>query len=224
MRYRNASPEAAACGGSRNSLRMPRLRTAAASWPLSQPLTILQLLHGLVACRCAVDALQQAAPHATIVIYVREGVTAEQLVQEADSRFNVRLRRPIQVRCVCCGFCTQQAAAAAAAATPAAHADGLPSALCGINKESKATGSSCMACQHTQGQLLAHLMPGVCCLLTTDAADPQAHQSYDHHSCTSHACWLHGLCWPTHHACAGHASCLPCTAGPAPQAHQPHPA
>jgi hypothetical protein len=44
-----------------------------------------------------VDALQQTAPRARIVIYVREGVTAEQLVQDADSRFNVKLRRPIEV-------------------------------------------------------------------------------------------------------------------------------
>lgn len=43
------------------------------------------------------DALQHAAPHIRVVIYVREGVTAEQLVQEADSRFNVRLRGPIEV-------------------------------------------------------------------------------------------------------------------------------
>lgn len=47
---------------------------------------------------CAVDALQQTAPRARVVIYVREGVTAEQLVQDADSRFNVKLRRPIEVR------------------------------------------------------------------------------------------------------------------------------
>jgi hypothetical protein len=50
-------------------------------------------------CRCAVDALQQAAPHVRIVIYVREGVTAAQLVQEASSRFNVKLRRSIEVSC-----------------------------------------------------------------------------------------------------------------------------
>lgn len=52
----------------------------------------------LPSCRCAVDALQRTAPHAKIVIYVREGVTAAQLVQEADSRFNVQLKRPIEVR------------------------------------------------------------------------------------------------------------------------------
>lgn len=44
------------------------------------------------------DALQQAAPHVRIVIYAREGVTAEQLVEEANNRFNVRLRGPIEVR------------------------------------------------------------------------------------------------------------------------------
>jgi hypothetical protein len=48
-------------------------------------------------CRCAVDALQHAQPHLRIVIYARHGVTAEQLVQDASSRFNVKLRRPIEV-------------------------------------------------------------------------------------------------------------------------------
>eukprot|EP00882_Tetradesmus_deserticola_P025172 GHRQ01027634.1.p1 GENE.GHRQ01027634.1~~GHRQ01027634.1.p1 ORF type:complete len:139 (+),score=20.69 GHRQ01027634.1:271-687(+) len=46
---------------------------------------------------CAVDALQHAEPHLRILIYVRHGVTAEQLVQDASSRFNVKLRRPIEV-------------------------------------------------------------------------------------------------------------------------------
>lgn len=46
---------------------------------------------------CAVDALQHAAPHVRILIYARQGVTAEQLVQDASSRFNVKLRRPIEV-------------------------------------------------------------------------------------------------------------------------------
>jgi len=45
-----------------------------------------------------VDALQHAAPHVRILIYARQGVTAEQLVQDASSRFNVKLRRPIEVR------------------------------------------------------------------------------------------------------------------------------
>lgn len=44
------------------------------------------------------DALQRTAPRARIVIYVREGVTAAQLVQEALSRFNVQLKGPIEVR------------------------------------------------------------------------------------------------------------------------------
>lgn len=44
------------------------------------------------------DALQRTSPNAKIVVYVREGVTAAQLVQEADSRFNVKLKRPIEVR------------------------------------------------------------------------------------------------------------------------------
>lgn len=47
------------------------------------------------------DALQQTAPRTRIVIYVRDGVTAEQLVREADDRFNVKLRGPIEVRCCC---------------------------------------------------------------------------------------------------------------------------
>jgi hypothetical protein len=51
----------------------------------------------VVWCRCAVDALQRTAPHARIVIYVRDGVTAEQLVKQADSTFNVKLRGPIEV-------------------------------------------------------------------------------------------------------------------------------
>jgi hypothetical protein len=51
----------------------------------------------LCPCRCAVDALQHAEPHVRILIYVRAGVTAEQLVQDASSRFNVKLRRPIEV-------------------------------------------------------------------------------------------------------------------------------
>jgi hypothetical protein len=50
-----------------------------------------------------VDALQRTSPNAKIVIYVREGVTAAQLVQEADSRFNVKLNRPIEVRFWCAG-------------------------------------------------------------------------------------------------------------------------
>jgi hypothetical protein len=45
-----------------------------------------------------VDALQHAEPHVRILIYARQGVTAEQLVQDASSRFNVKLRRPIEVR------------------------------------------------------------------------------------------------------------------------------
>lgn len=47
--------------------------------------------------RCAVDAVQHAAPHMHVVIYARQGVTAEQLMQDANSRFNVRLKRPIEV-------------------------------------------------------------------------------------------------------------------------------
>ncbi|KAF6262956.1 hypothetical protein COO60DRAFT_1699075 [Scenedesmus sp. NREL 46B-D3] len=46
---------------------------------------------------CAVDALQHAQPHLRILVYARQGVTAEQLVQDASSRFNVKLRRPIEV-------------------------------------------------------------------------------------------------------------------------------
>lgn len=49
-------------------------------------------------CRCAVDAVQHAAPHVRVVIYAREGVTAAQLVQDASNRFNVKLRGPIEVR------------------------------------------------------------------------------------------------------------------------------
>lgn len=44
------------------------------------------------------DALQHATPHVRVVIYVREGVTAEQLVQAAHSTFNVNLKGPIEVR------------------------------------------------------------------------------------------------------------------------------
>ena len=55
----------------------------------------------LSVCRCAIDALQHAAPHVKVVIYVREGVTVEQLVHDADSRFNVKLRGPIEVRTFC---------------------------------------------------------------------------------------------------------------------------
>lgn len=46
---------------------------------------------------CAVDALQHAAPHVRVLIYVREGVSAEQLAADASSRFNVRLRRAVEV-------------------------------------------------------------------------------------------------------------------------------
>eukprot|EP00878_Enallax_costatus_P026049 GHUV01027925.1.p1 GENE.GHUV01027925.1~~GHUV01027925.1.p1 ORF type:complete len:155 (+),score=30.19 GHUV01027925.1:505-969(+) len=51
-------------------------------------------------CRCAVDAVQHAAPHVRVIIYARQGVTAEQLVLDASSRFNVRLRNPIEVGAV----------------------------------------------------------------------------------------------------------------------------
>lgn len=48
-------------------------------------------------CRCAIDALQQAAPGMRMLVYVHEGVSAAELVQDAQERFNVRLRRPIEV-------------------------------------------------------------------------------------------------------------------------------
>eukprot|EP00879_Flechtneria_rotunda_P003773 GHRR01004012.1.p1 GENE.GHRR01004012.1~~GHRR01004012.1.p1 ORF type:complete len:487 (+),score=120.70 GHRR01004012.1:258-1718(+) len=46
---------------------------------------------------CAINAVQHAAPHAKIYVYTREGVTAEQLLQDASSRFNVKLTQPIQL-------------------------------------------------------------------------------------------------------------------------------
>eukprot|EP00775_Hariotina_reticulata_P005441 gene5440-5674_t len=46
---------------------------------------------------CAVDAIQQAAPHVRIIIYARAGVTADQLVQDAAARFNVHLQKPVEV-------------------------------------------------------------------------------------------------------------------------------
>ncbi|GLC39586.1 hypothetical protein PLESTB_000810100 [Pleodorina starrii] len=46
---------------------------------------------------CAVKAVQDASPTSQVAIYVREGVTAEQLVADAMSRFNIRIEKPIQV-------------------------------------------------------------------------------------------------------------------------------
>lgn len=48
-------------------------------------------------CRCAVKAAQDASD-ASVIIYVREGVSAEQLVEDAQARFNIHLGKPIQVR------------------------------------------------------------------------------------------------------------------------------
>ncbi|GIL65630.1 hypothetical protein Vafri_19214 [Volvox africanus] len=46
---------------------------------------------------CAVKAVQVACPKAQVAIYVREGVTAEHLVRDARSRFNIDIEKPIQV-------------------------------------------------------------------------------------------------------------------------------
>ena len=51
-----------------------------------------------LACRCAVKAVQEAAPSAQVFIYVRNGVTAEQLVADASARFNIKIPKPIRVR------------------------------------------------------------------------------------------------------------------------------
>ncbi|KAG2424176.1 hypothetical protein HXX76_014709 [Chlamydomonas incerta] len=46
---------------------------------------------------CAVKAVQDASKTAKVVIYAREGVTAEALVDDAQRRFNIRIDKPIQV-------------------------------------------------------------------------------------------------------------------------------
>ncbi|GAX84154.1 hypothetical protein CEUSTIGMA_g11577.t1 [Chlamydomonas eustigma] len=46
---------------------------------------------------CAVKALQEQTPHVKVAIYVREGVSSEQLVKEASHRFNISLSNDITV-------------------------------------------------------------------------------------------------------------------------------
>ncbi|GFR48131.1 hypothetical protein Agub_g9965, partial [Astrephomene gubernaculifera] len=46
---------------------------------------------------CAVKAVQDASKTAKVVIYVREGVSAQQLLDDAARRFNIHIDKPIQL-------------------------------------------------------------------------------------------------------------------------------
>eukprot|EP00798_Chlamydomonas_sp_ICE-L_P016151 gene16151-22311_t len=46
---------------------------------------------------CAVKAVQDAFPQLKVVIYVREGPTAEMMVKDASTRFNIAISQPFEV-------------------------------------------------------------------------------------------------------------------------------
>lgn len=46
---------------------------------------------------CAIKAVQDASETAKVVVYARAGVDAQQLLRDAEARFNIRLDKPIEV-------------------------------------------------------------------------------------------------------------------------------
>lgn len=126
-------------------------------------------------CRCAVDALQRTAPHARIVIYVRDGVTAEQLVQQADSTFNVKLRGPIEV-----GSCVLRAGTSITCLTAYQHypswqpgqAPAPPNA--GLRTKAAPQGQAVLHRQRFRTKAVAAMTAGVDAAVQHNAASHQA--------------------------------------------------
>lgn len=46
---------------------------------------------------CAVKAVQEASPRSKIFIYARQGVVSSRLAEDAASRFNIQLHRPVVI-------------------------------------------------------------------------------------------------------------------------------
>lgn len=66
---------------------------------------LLRMPHMLLLCRCAIAAMQEAWPQRHLVIYSGDGLTADELAQNALQTFSIALKANFQVSLSCWGLC-----------------------------------------------------------------------------------------------------------------------